>query len=101
VDDITRVEPWRSLLLENIPGTLPPDIPVFVAQGDADRLVLPVVTQTYVQRLCKAGSKVQYISMPGVKHGWAGADSALPAVAWIADRFDGKQAPDSCGSLTP
>jgi acetyl esterase/lipase len=101
VDDITRVEPWRSLLLENIPGTLPPDIPVFVAQGDADRLVLPAVTQAYVQRLCKAGSKVQYISMPGVKHGWAGADSALPAVAWIADRFDGKQAPDSCGSLTP
>ncbi|GLQ52594.1 alpha/beta fold hydrolase [Dyella flava] len=99
VDDITRVEPWRSLLLKNIPGTLPADVPVFVAQGDADRLVLPSVTQAYVQRLCHAGSKVQYLSLPGVKHGWAGADAALPAVAWMADRFDGKAAPDSCGSL--
>ena len=99
VDDITRVEPWRSLLLENIPGTLPADIPVFVAQGDADRLVLPAVTQAYVKRLCYAGSKVQYLSLPGVKHGWAGADGALPAIAWIADRFDGVPAPDSCANM--
>jgi acetyl esterase/lipase len=96
VDDITRVEPWRSLLLKNIPGTLPPDVPVFVAQGDADRLVLPAVTKAYVQRLCRAGSKVKYLSLPDVKHGWAGADSALPAVAWMADRFAGVPAPDSC-----
>jgi acetyl esterase/lipase len=101
VDDITRVEPWRSLLLENIPGTLPPDVPVFVAQGDADRLVLPAVTKAYVQRLCHAGSKVQYLSMPGVKHGWAGADSALPAVAWMGDRFAGMPAPDTCVDQLP
>ena len=100
VDDITRVEPWRSLLLRNTPGMLPSDIPVFVAQGDADRLVLPAVTQAYVRRLCHARSKVQYWSMPGVKHGWAGADSALPAVAWMADRFSGVPAPDSCGSFS-
>jgi acetyl esterase/lipase len=99
VDDITRVEPWRSLLLENIAPVLPPELPVFVAQGDADRLVLPAVTKAYVQRLCHAGSKVQYLSMPGVKHGWAGADSALPAVAWMADRFAGTSAPDSCASV--
>ncbi len=99
VDDITRVEPWHSLLLANIPGTLPLDVPIFVAQGDADHLVLPSVTQAYVQRLCRAGDKVQYLSMPGVAHGWAGADSALPAVAWMADRFAGEAAPDSCTSL--
>ena len=99
VDDITRVEPWRSLLLANIPGTLPRDVPVFIAQGDADRLVLPAVTQAYARRLCRAGDKVQYLSMPGIEHGWAGADSALPAVAWMADRFAGDAAPDSCASL--
>jgi acetyl esterase/lipase len=99
VDDITRVEPWHSLLLKNIPGTLPTDIPVFIAQGDADRLVLPAVTTAYVRRLCQAGSKVQYTLMPNVKHGWAGADAALPAVAWMADRFDGLPAPDTCKAL--
>jgi acetyl esterase/lipase len=99
VDDITRVEPWRSLLLENIPGTLPTEIPVFIAQGDADRLVLPAVTSTYVRRLCQAGSKVQYTLIPNVKHGWAGADAALPAVAWMANRFEGLSAPDTCKAL--
>jgi acetyl esterase/lipase len=99
MDDITRVQPWRSLLLANILGTLPPDVPVFVAQGDADRLVLPTVTQAYARRLCRAGDKVQYLSMPGVEHGWAGADSALSAVAWMADRFASEAAPDSRASL--
>jgi len=99
VDDITQVEPWRSLLLENIPGPLPSDVPVFVAQGDADRLVLPTVTQAYVKRLCHAGTKVDYLSLPGVKHGWAGANAALPAIAWITARFNGAAAPDSCTSI--
>jgi len=101
VSDVTELEPWHSLLVQNIPGTLPPDIPVFVAQGAADRLVLPEVTRAYVQRLCAAGSSVTYQEWPGVHHGLIGSDSALQAVGWIADRFDGKAAPNTCSASTP
>jgi hypothetical protein len=33
VDDLTDIEPWRSLLAQNTAGMLPRSIPVFVAQG--------------------------------------------------------------------
>jgi acetyl esterase/lipase len=96
VPNVTQLEPWRSLLAQNIPGTLPPDIPVLITQGAADRLVLPEVTRAYVQRLCAAGDAVTYQEWPGVHHGLIGSDSALQAVAWMADRFDGRAAPTSC-----
>lgn len=99
VADITQLEPWRALIAQNSPGTLPPDIPVLLAQGDADQLVLPAITRAYAQRLCHAGSRVEYLELAGVGHGFIGADSASRAVDWITDRFDHLRAPDDCPAL--
>src|ERR1700722_5715876 len=41
------VEPWHTLLAKNSPGTLPPGLPVFLAQGADDVIVRPKVTQDY------------------------------------------------------
>ena len=97
VTDLVDIEPWRSLLAENTPGALPPDIPVFLSQGADDHLVLPAVTQDYMSRLCRAGSAVRMLIMPGVTHAFAAKESAGAAVAWIADRFAGAKAPSDCG----
>src|ERR1700691_6486249 len=35
------IEPWRTLLTENSPGALPPEIPVFLAQGTDDVIIHP------------------------------------------------------------
>jgi acetyl esterase/lipase len=91
------VEPWRSLLARNTPGALPSAIPVFLAQGSTDGLVRPAVTRAYMQRLCRAGSRVRMLVMPNVNHGFAGRDSASAAVGWMADRFAGRAAPNDCG----
>jgi acetyl esterase/lipase len=99
VPDITRVEPWRSLLVRNIPGPLPAGMPLFVLQGDADRLVLPPVTRAYAARQCAAGSAVQLVMLPGVNHGFVARDGAPAAVAWIADRFAGRAPPSDCRAL--
>ncbi|WP_198651631.1 alpha/beta fold hydrolase [Dyella sp. C11] len=96
VKNITSIEPWKSLLAQNEAGTLPADLPVLITQGAADRLVLPSVTEAYVQRLCAAGSRVEYLEVPGVNHGWIGSDSAVQAVDWMADRFAGQPAPNTC-----
>lgn len=90
------LEPWRSLLVKNTPETLPPSIPIFLAQGSADGLVRPQVTQNYMQRLCRAGSRVSFLMMPNVSHSFAGRDSADAATAWMADRFAGLAAPSNC-----
>jgi pimeloyl-ACP methyl ester carboxylesterase len=91
------VEPWRTLLTKNTPGTLPPDVPVFFAQGTNDAIIKPEVTQDYAAQLCKAGSKVETLALPGVGHGMAGRAAAPYAVAWMAARFAGEPAKDDCG----
>jgi pimeloyl-ACP methyl ester carboxylesterase len=91
------LEPWHSLLAKNTPDTLPPEIPVFVAQGALDLIVRPKVTQDYVATLCSAGSKVRMLTLPNIGHGRAAQASALAAVDWMTDRFSGKPPPDDCG----
>jgi acetyl esterase/lipase len=96
VDDIADVAPWHALLAANTPGTLPPSIPIFLAQGTMDNLVLPQVTLGYMAALCKAGTAVQLYSLPGVGHAFVGRDSAPAAIDWMAARFDGAAAPSNC-----
>jgi alpha-beta hydrolase superfamily lysophospholipase len=98
VNGLAQDQPWRSLLAENTPGPLPSDIPVFLAQGTADHLVLPSVTRQYASMLCRAGSRVALDWLTGVSHGFSGRDSASAAVAWLADRFAGAPVPTSCGN---
>jgi Secretory lipase len=98
VSNIATVEPWRSLAVHNTPGTLSPQIPLFLAQGTTDNIVRPDVTRSYMQRQCKAGGKVTMMWVPGVGHGLVARDSADAAVGWIMDRFAGRPAPSGCGN---
>ncbi len=96
VKNPATIEPWKSLLVQNSAGDLPTDIPLFLSQGLSDGLVRPAVTQAYKERLCKAGSKVKMLLMPGVSHGFIGYDSADAAADWMADRFRGNTPPSDC-----
>jgi pimeloyl-ACP methyl ester carboxylesterase len=90
------VEPWRTLLAENSPGALPPEIPVLRAQGTDDVIIRPKVTQDYAAALCGAGSKVHIPSMPNIGHGRAAQASTKAVLDWTSDRFTGKTVPDDC-----
>lgn len=98
VRNLADVEPWRGLLAENTPGHLPPDVPVFIAQGGADKLVRPSVTRAYVDALCRGGSRVRFEVLPGVGHAFIARDAASDAVGWIAARLAHQAPPNDCGS---
>jgi acetyl esterase/lipase len=98
VNNIAEQEPWRRLLEENSPGVLPSDIPVFLAQGSADNLVRPSVTEAYRARLCRNGNRVEFVLLPGVGHAFIARDVARAAVAWMAGRLAGEPAPTNCGA---
>ena len=98
VNNISDLEPWRGLLASNTPGTLPPSIPVFLAQGMKDTLVRPAITENYMQGLCKSGSAVQWHPVPEVGHLFVARDSAGAAIDWIAERFAGLPAPNDCNA---
>lgn len=89
-------EPWRSLLAENTPGPLPAGIPLFLAQGTADTIVLPPVTRDYRARSCSAGLRVRMVEMAGVGHGFIAHDAAPAAIDWMAGRFAGAPPPSDC-----
>jgi acetyl esterase/lipase len=89
-------EPWRSLLARNTPGPLPSQVPLFLAQGGADELVRPAITEDYMKRQCRAGGKVRMLTLATANHGFIGRDAAAEAVEWITDRFAGFPAPNDC-----
>jgi acetyl esterase/lipase len=97
VNSFADKEPWRSLLTQNTPGLLPRNVPVFLAQGTADKLVQPQVTLKYAAKLCHSGNPVQLYLLPGEGHAFAARRSALVAVKWMSDRFAGRPAPSNCG----
>jgi len=96
VNDFYRAEPWRSLMARNSPGPLPPQIPLFLAQGGADELVRPQVTRDFMRRQYAAGGKVQMLLLPGSNHGFIARDAAAAAAAWMTGRFTGESAPSDC-----
>jgi acetyl esterase/lipase len=96
VGNFYTTEPWRSLISENSPGSLPPNVPLFLAQGGADELVRPQVTTDYKNRQCAAGGKAQLLVIPDANHGIIAHDAATSAVSWMTDRFAGFPAPSDC-----
>ncbi len=93
---MTAAEPWATIMKENSPGASPIRAPVFIAQGTVDTVVRAAVTATFAGGLCADGTAVHYKAMPDEAHILVAFHSADDAVAWMADRFAGKPAPDDC-----
>jgi pimeloyl-ACP methyl ester carboxylesterase len=80
----STTEPWKTMLRENSAGGAPITVPIFVAQGQADELVAPTATDTYVELLCSQKTAVTFHRLPDVDHGLA-AYAALPELLpWLA-----------------
>ena len=90
-------EPCRELVAaNNTPGTLPSNIPVFLAPGEKDGLVKPEVTFDDRRRLCRAGSGMRLLVLPDANHGIVARDSTGAAVDWMAARFADQPPPSDC-----
>jgi acetyl esterase/lipase len=96
VSDLTQVQPWRRLITQNTPRASSGGVPVFLAQGTADKVVDPAVTLAFAGDLCANGVPVNYVIMPGVIHAFIAHRSADMATAWIAGRFSGEPPPNNC-----
>ena len=77
--DPRTTAPWSTFLAENTPGAPPAGLPVFVAQGGADTLVIPGATQGYVAAACQAGARITFRLYPTDTHGTI-ANTAMPDV---------------------
>jgi len=98
VADPATAKPWHELLARNSPGHAPIRAPLYIVQGDADKIVPPLVTAGYVDELCRRGETVQFEMIAGAGHMTAGERNAAIAAAWIRDRFERSPVPNDCAA---
>jgi pimeloyl-ACP methyl ester carboxylesterase len=93
--DPSTTEPWKTILTENSAGGQPLGMPVYIAQGLDDKLVIPEATAGYVKELCAAGESVQFDEFAGITHALV-ALTATPAVLSFFAAVEKGDAPSNC-----
>ena len=99
--DPTTNGPWLRATQDEAVPVMPASMPVFLAQGTADAVVLPGPNALLQETWCKAGSTLTALWMGGVNHNDAAIDAGPSATAWIADRFAGRPAVRTCDVPPP
>ena len=92
---------WKAAVEQQTPPPLPTDMPVMVAQGLDDQVVLPWPNAILQDEWCAAGSTLSMLWMGGVGHVEAAITAGPQVVTWIADRFAGRPAPRTCDVPPP
>lgn len=75
------------------------DVPVLIAQGDQDPLVLPGPQRAFVERWCTEGQPLDYREYPGLDHLTLVADGSPlteELVRWTEERLAGSPAVSTC-----
>jgi pimeloyl-ACP methyl ester carboxylesterase len=97
-----RTGPFGRRLDENIPRA-PIEVPVLIAQGLTDELVLPRLQEDYVKARCDAGQRLEYRRYEGRDHlSLVAPDSPLTAdlVRWTQERIAGGATEPGCRIIT-
>ena len=99
--DPTTQQQWKAVAAAETVPPMPAAMPVFLAQGTADTVVLPGPNALLQEQWCAAGSTITVLWMGGVTHEKAATTAGPDAVTWIADRFAGRPAGRTCTTPPP
>ncbi|HEY8545491.1 MAG TPA: lipase family protein [Acidimicrobiales bacterium] len=100
---------WKGPLAANAPDPGGIAAPVLVAQGLADEVVAPEVTEGWVADRCAAGAPTDFRTYPGLDHLSVVDPAGDAALAWSAERLaddgdgdgDGDEADSGDSGATP
>lgn len=92
---------WRAFTQAQSPIEPLVDLPVFLAQGTADEVVLPWPNAILQRDWCRAGVDLSMLWLGDVNHMKAATTAGPAAVDWIADRFADRPAPRTCDVPPP
>ncbi|HEY5840508.1 MAG TPA: lipase family protein [Mycobacterium sp.] len=94
--DPATTEPWATMLAENTPGATPLGVPLFVAQGETDALVLLSATEGFVSKQCAAGAHVVFKTFPDTGHGTIALKATPDVVSFFGDVLAGNPPASTC-----
>lgn len=87
---------WKDALDAQTPPAMPASMPVFIAQGTSDQVVLDWPNAMIAQQWCAEGSTLATLWMGDVDHMAAAHVSGPTAFQWIYQRFAGVPAQSTC-----
>ncbi|HEY3249217.1 MAG TPA: lipase family protein [bacterium] len=99
--DPSTVPAWRARAEENTPTPLAPAVPVLIAQGLADEVVLPNTTSLLAQRWCAAHSRLTMLWLKATNHVQVAGVAGPAVTAWLRQRAAGVTATATCGATLP
>ena len=92
---------WAQALEDQTPSPYPAEMPLMLVQGTADQVVLAGPNADLQESWCAAGSTINALWLGGVDHIKAAQVAGPSVAAWIADRFAGLTAPNTCNVPPP
>lgn len=96
VPDPVALPQWQAVLAANRLGDDPPEVPVLIYHAALDELIPVAVARELAAEYCGQGADVQYIELALDEHVSGAVTGAPLAVAFLADRFAGRPAPNTC-----
>jgi hypothetical protein len=91
--------PWvRRILDANHLGARTPKAPMFIYHAVLDELIPMKDANWLVERYCSRGATVIYYQDVASEHNSLAVSGAPAAISYLASRFAGEPAPNTCGS---
>ena len=93
--EILAEEPFAALLRENLIGTMPPKVPVYVGHSTQDDTIPVAGARAMAKKWCDGGTPVYYGEQnlpkiaPGADHALPMFTLLLPAMNWLDTVFNG------------
>jgi hypothetical protein len=81
--------PWSTILPANSAGNTTTRAPILVVQGTADDLILPGLTDAFVEKACNAADTVDYDRYLGADHSSVIPAAQTDVLNWFAARTAG------------
>lgn len=96
--DLFKADGFKVLtpyIKQNTPGSTFA-MPVFMAQGEIDKVVPPATNTAYAKTLCKTGEDLSFHTYPGVGHAEVVAASTPEVLTWMKDVRAGTAPKSTC-----
>lgn len=100
LDKLLSVPPVHNTLMAQNLGTRKISVPLYQFHGQADEFVPVELEMALKKKYCALGTPVAFDLYPS-EHIATMSQSAPRILSWMADRFAGKAAPNTCATTQP
>lgn len=96
-----EISSWRDAATKQTAPILSSQIPLIIAQGLSDEVVIPNTTALYAKKACENGSNLTMMWMNGVGHVPVANIAGSSIISWFEERLSGVPVASTCNQPMP